>query len=583
MAGLIVLLIILGFAAYQYLKGTAVKSFATAIIAICAGFAAFAYFEPLGKIFIGRELLVPWAQPLSFLLLFVVVFAILQTIAAQLTQRPVDLGLLAERIGRVVCGMLSGFIISGLLLTAFAMAPLPNKYPYQRFDETNPDAEKPGKVFLNPDGFVTRWFGVVSSGSFSGKRSFAVLHPNFPDQTFLNRQKQSEGISIITGSEAIEIPKKNAAWPAPENLTDSTGKAMLPKSGYNLTIVRVGILKKALKDAGKFTISQLRLICNENSNAENPLAGRGKNIYPVGYLKRADQIEIKKLSDQIKLDYADFGENVKWIDFAFEVPNDYLPVLVEFKQNNVAEVPPPVTAAQAPAVEPFISSARCTLDNAELQPISSAKVYGVQLAAKAKFLADLTLQITDPNEWQSAQTARSIKPAQFVNGKINYVKAELKLEAGKLQNRSPGQANRVPEMLAPPDGYTLLSLKCNNPSVGSAIKGMLLPVLIDLSGVVHYPVGIVAAGKIGDQTIYEVDYCSLTAKDITDGLIISEIGVVTQPFPDTVWLTEQAQSISEFYVLYLVKSGSNTIIVSVQPADSPKAASFKNYEAFLIK
>jgi hypothetical protein len=32
------------------------------------------------------------------------------------------------------------------------------------------------------------------------------------------------------------------------------------------------------------------------------------------------------------------------MDFAFEVPKDFVPVLVEFKQNNIEEVPTSVTA-----------------------------------------------------------------------------------------------------------------------------------------------------------------------------------------------------------------------------------------------
>ncbi len=116
-----------------------------------------------------------------------------------------------------------------------------------------------------------------------------------------------------------------------------------------------------------------------------------------------------------------------------------------------------------------------------------------------------------------------------------------------------------------------------------SIKAKQLPVLVELSGLVHHPVGIIASGEIGDQLIYEVDYCSLTADDITGGLTIAEDGSIAQPFPDTVWLTERAQSISEFYVLYLVKTGRNAFITSVQPADSQMTATFKGYEAFFVK
>lgn len=590
MASLLMVLIISACAVYQYLKGTLIKAFVMIITTICASIAAFGYFEVLANVLISRNILVPWAQMLSFLLLFVLAFAILQTIAGQLTRKTIDLGLLAERVGRIICGILVGFIISGLLLTALAMAPLPSKVPYQRFDTTKPNPEKPSRVLLNADGFAIGWFNIISSGSFSGKRSFATLHPDFLDQLFLNRHKITDGISTITGSAAIEIPAKISVWPAPEDLKDSDEKPVLPKSGHNLTIVRVGITTNAMEDGGTFTLSQLRLVCKEKSDIGNPLAGKGVNIYPVGYLKTANQLQIKQLSDKIQIERSDFDGRIRWIDFAFYVPNGFAPVLAGFKQNNIAQVPPSKADEPLPPPAPFIQQSECAKDIAELQPISSAKVYGLELATMSKLLSDLTLQISDPNQWQNAQTEQSIKPAQFdENGKINYVRAELKMEKPdqeeseaakkKQQRKSP----EISKMLKPLKGYTLLSLKCNNLPTGAALRTRQLPVLVDLFGLIHHPVGVVASTELGNHIIYEIDYCSLTAEDIADGLTIAEDGSVAKPFPDTVWITEKVRNISEFYVLYLVKSDSKAIITSVQPTGSQTAAQFKEYQGFLVR
>jgi hypothetical protein len=232
MGSLLVVLIILGCVAYQYLKGTLVKSFVAVITSICASVVAFGYFELLANVFISREILVLWAYPLSFALLFILAFAVLQTIAAQLTRRPIDLGLLPERIGRVVCGIFLGLIVSGLLLTAAAMAPISPKYPYQRFDATNPNPENPGKVLLNADGFATGWFSIVSSGSFSGKRSFATLHPAFLDQLFLNRLvKQSEKEKDTTERDkSLEQPNSTPPPKEPETSSKEPGLSNIGKS-----------------------------------------------------------------------------------------------------------------------------------------------------------------------------------------------------------------------------------------------------------------------------------------------------------------------------------------------------------------
>lgn len=589
MAALAVIVIILGCIAYQYLKGTLVKAFAAVITAVCASVVAFTYFEPLANVLISRNKLVPWSQLLAFVLLFVVAFAVLQTIASLLTRRPVDLGLAPERIGRVLCGIILGLLMSGLVLTAAAMAPIPTKYPYQRFNPARPDAEKPAKGLFNADGFAAGWFSILSRGSFSGKISFATIHPDFLDQLALNRHSIDDGVSIITTSQQpIEVPKKNAVWPAPDDLKDSDGEPAPQKGAHTLTIARIGIKKAAIKDSGTFTLSQLRLVAKQKTDTGNKFAGKGKNIYPVGYLKTANQLTIKQLNDQIKIDRADFPGKVRWIDFAFQVPNGFVPVLVQFKLNNIAELPAPVTYEQAPPPVPFIQMSECVTDIARLQPVTSAKIHGIELAAGTRLLSGSNLNISDPNQWRNFQSERSQKPAQFDEGRINYVRAEVILQKSAEDEEAPGKKKRTgvqpfSKMLKPLGGYKLLSLKCNNPSAGLAINADQLPTLVELSGLVHPPVGVITSTTRGDQLIYEVDYCGLKADDTTDGLSIAEDTSIAQPFPDTVWLTAQAQTISEFYVLYLVKTGKRAIIIAAKSADVQTPAAFKEVEGFSVK
>ena len=374
-ANLSVLAIIAGCVAYQYLKGTVVKAFATIIITICAGVAAFGYFELLARLLVNyAPSVATWAQLLSFVLLLVVVFAILQTAVSQLIRQPVDLGTWPERVGRIGCGIVLGVLVSGLALTAFQMAPLPIDYPYKRFD---PDRQK---VLLNADGLATGLFSLLSKGSFGGKASFATLHPDYLDQLFLNRLLISANIPIVTDSDAIDVPGKAAAWPAPDAIRNQvedqlsrldslqmpghgTKLLLLPgwqKGDYDLTVVRIGINRKALKpntsaDAGLFALSQLRLICKEKGSAQKPLSGNSLNIYPIGHLKSANEMQTSLL---IQLTNTDFGDQsrAKYIDFVFRVPRGFVPALVEFKLNSVAEVPPPVPADQAPQVMPFVAS-----------------------------------------------------------------------------------------------------------------------------------------------------------------------------------------------------------------------------------
>ncbi len=590
MAGLLVVLIIAGCVAYQLLKSTLIKSFSILVSAVCAVVTAFGFFELLANLFISRSILVPWAMSLSFILLFVLAFAVLQTIVSQLTRQRIELALLPDRIGRVVCGIFLGFIVSGLLLTALAMAPLPTKYPYQRFDHTDPNPEKPKKVLLNADGFVARYFSIISSGSLGGKKSFAALHPAFLDELFLNRHNLADKVSTITSPDTLKIPQK-AVWSPADDIKNLDGKPVPSKSGHTLIAARVGITSKLLKQGGNFTLSQLRLICKQKDDAQKPLAGKGTSIYPLGHLRTSDQLVEKRLNDQIKLESADFKNGLREIDFAFYLPNGFVPVLVEFKQNALAQLPPPLSAEQTPAPLVFILASDCTITKATLHPVASAKIHGLELAAGPDLLTGLSLVVADPNQWLALQTDRSINPPDFNDGKFAYVKAELEIEKTPLQEepneteKKPAQQRRAfLDMFRPLSGCKLLSLKCSNPPTGSAISADQLPALIDTSGYVHHPVGIIAAGVLDDQTtIYEVDYCSLTSKDIQDGLTLAEDGSVARPFPDSVWLPQQVQKISEFYVLYLVKENQNTIITAVKPADSQLSAGFQKFAGFLVK
>ncbi|MCK5225780.1 MAG: CvpA family protein [Planctomycetes bacterium] len=368
MVNLIVLLIIISCVAYLYLKSTLARSFATTIVAICASIIAFGYFEILSSLLINQvqsAFLVPWASSICFLILFVAAFAGLQTVVINLIPDSINFGTIAEKSGRIICGFFLGLTLAGFLLSMLLIAPLPDKYPYPRFeaDVKISDIAKPQKVLFNADGFTTGLFNMVSNGSFSGKKSFAALHPDFLDQVFLNRLASDE-VSVVTDSKAIQIPAKIAVWPAPQDMKDAVDPNQLVKSknGFNSMIVRIGIEKKAIsnkaKNAGIFTPSQLRLICKRVKDVKHPLLGYAINVYPTGYLKTADQLQLKRLNEKISIKRSDFNDNDKvlWIDFVFDVPAGFVPKLLEFKQNIVALVPPPVNTEQAPEAATFTES-----------------------------------------------------------------------------------------------------------------------------------------------------------------------------------------------------------------------------------
>jgi hypothetical protein len=361
----------LGSAALLYFKGTFVKAFAAIIIAIISGMVAFGFFEAVANMIISRGdegmflKLAPWAQMISFILIFVLTFALLEAGATFLMKDPVDLGFLPECIGRIACGIVTGFLISGFLLTALAMGPFSLGFPYQRFDPIRLKVDDPKGGFLGADGLATGLFTMVSKGSFSGKRSFAAIHPNYLDQLFFNRLIKTETTSIISNSfPAISVPRQAAVWPAPQaiaeqadglvgdlrsgsgRLKDAEGKSVsLPVStdgSYDVTMVRVGISKRAIRadariNGGAFTLSQLRLICKRRGSGQDRLGGEAVNVYPLGHLGTASQIQV---ASEIKLDTRRVEGSEQLIDFVFCVPSGHEPVLVQYKLNSIAEIAP---------------------------------------------------------------------------------------------------------------------------------------------------------------------------------------------------------------------------------------------------
>ena len=359
MAGLVLLLFISGCVAFQYSKGSFVRSFVVFAAGIMSAIVAFNYFEVLGEVVLSRSeqssSIAAWAQPLAFLLIFVVTFGICQTIATQLLGKDIKLGTIADKVGRSFLGLFIGLVFGGVILIVLDMAPLPSNLPYERFAKTNINPDKPDKIFLNSDGFVTGWVNMVSNGSLGGKKSFAAIHPEFINSAFLNRICFSKTLGITTIASALDVPRKDGVWFAPDDIKDAENPAMAVnvKSGHRLVIVRLGFKKSTLAKIGPFSLSQLRVMCKNQSQSESPLKGSSIAAFARGYMQSADLLETKKLSDIITIKKDEIAESTKWIDFVFEVQNGYVPAIVQFKQNFIAELADITGQDQSPAVIPF--------------------------------------------------------------------------------------------------------------------------------------------------------------------------------------------------------------------------------------
>ena len=363
-AMIFILIVVLLSIAYFYLKSGALVSFAAFAGAVFGIIVAFTYYEPLAGQLLSRGYGGQWALPGIYVLLFVLTFAIFRAAADLIFAQDIELHFLITKTTAVICGLLTGLIVSGVVIIAIAMAPTSAKWPYARLGDGQravAGVQNPSKPLIRADGFVTSLFSWISRGSLSSRKSFAVYHTDFLNQVHLNNYKAKEKVYTVAGKSAVSVPKK--------------GVRKLDSDNDNLTVVRMEVKNTAIKRGGArdaegdvaFTLGQVRLICKEKGKT-GTLEGSATAIYPVGRVvsrrtadKDADKkdltgamngtvLEKRSLDEIIKLGSDEFKIGARSadarVDLAFEVDQDCEGVLLEFKQNVAVSVPAPVSASE---------------------------------------------------------------------------------------------------------------------------------------------------------------------------------------------------------------------------------------------
>ena len=365
LAMVLILIIVLLSVAHFYLKSGALVSFATFAAAVFGVIVAFAYYEPLTNMLLTRGYGGQWASAGIYMVLFVLTFAVIRTAADFMFGQDVELGNVITKMMAIVCGIVTGLIVSGVVLVALAMAPIPAKWHYARLGDgdsavTAANIRSPSKPLIRADGIVTGLFGWISRGSLSSKKSFAVYHTDFLNQVHLNNYTAKKKVYTVAGNRAVRVPKK--------------GVRKLDGDNDNLTVVRMEVKNADIKKGGArdaegdvtFTLGQVRLICKKNGQTDT--RGSAVAFYPEGRIvsrRRADKkaekknltgvmngrvLEKRSLDKIIKLGRDEFmigGKSADArVDLAFDVPSSMEAVLLEFKQNVAVEVPASTPASE---------------------------------------------------------------------------------------------------------------------------------------------------------------------------------------------------------------------------------------------
>jgi hypothetical protein len=333
MALVIVIIVLIGTLAFFHLKCSFMRSLATVWSALLAMIITFSYYEILAEQFISRGYAVQWIQFGCFLVIYIISFAVLRSVSEILIGANIDLGDMVKIPTAIICGLITGFIFSGMLLVALGLLPMHGKLFYSRFDPkaaVNP--EDPKKPVLNADGFVSGFYSWISSGALCTDTSFGVLHADYLTQIHLNKLKAAEVLPVC-GRDAISFASAK------------TQKPIRQVENGKYTVIRIGIDTRKINSGGAsgtlgkvdFFPAQIRMITKDSGVTGNLMAGSGKVFYPVGIWK--DQLQETPLGEIIPQDSLESEDRKLWLDLAFEIPEGQVPVLLQFKQNAMVKVP----------------------------------------------------------------------------------------------------------------------------------------------------------------------------------------------------------------------------------------------------
>jgi hypothetical protein len=332
--------------AEAFLKPSAMKYFSILISTLLGIFIAFSYFEILAAQLIKNNLIVNMAHTASLLLIFILSTLALSAVASFISKKDLNLPMWLKRTVSMSSSFVLCYLVTGMILAAFAMAPVAPKWLYERVQPgaylEQDGSPKSTSNMLKADDAIVGLFSWVSSGAFSSGKDFGMYHRNFIDDCYINRFMFKDGIGLIAGKDAVNVSGKNYLAPAHGNLKDTNNKTVDSLANSSLNLIGLRLNDRSYDKGGigyegnlNFLAGQLRIICTSESGQKT----ESVTAYPVGFLDKNNRL--KKLALTESLDVRSLnpqGEN-PLIKAVFNLPEGYTPRALAFKQNFIMELP----------------------------------------------------------------------------------------------------------------------------------------------------------------------------------------------------------------------------------------------------
>jgi len=360
---LIVVILLIAIAFFQSTQGL-FSALIMAVLSICCGAAAVGCYE-----FVAINYLAPYWHPnysfaIALAALFGIPLVVLRAVTDKLVRRSCHVQGLLDRLGGGLCGLITAYTVVGMIALALENMPfggslfgfervprVPTEVQRRDPDINPPPADAPEKnLWMSPDRFVAGLGAVLSTGIFSGERSFVEENPDHI-QHLGWVQSVPPGVPIFAPPNSISIVRtapvkklynvKPGARNTPTIYQEIVG---VPRTGYTLQMIRVALKKKARGESHShfFTIRQFRIVGKDSST------GRTRQYHPIA-LQQSDRTEIiNRYIRNVQSGGRDWPildelcepreDNNAEVEIVFELPTTFVPSFVEYKHGARAAV-----------------------------------------------------------------------------------------------------------------------------------------------------------------------------------------------------------------------------------------------------
>lgn len=310
-----------------------VSALVTAGLAILCVALAFGTFEWVAYTFLAGPL-GELALPVALMAMFVVPLLALRSAMDVLVTRSSLMPVLIDRAAGTACGLIAGFLMSGVLSVAVQMLP---------FDGTvlghsglDPETGTENTLWLNLDRVTVGYASMMSGGLFSGGRSWRDAHPDFMQEVIWN-QAVPRGVSRFAPPGSIRVVRVDY----PDYIFDKTTDTSVrdptphyerknPPSGKRWYLVRIALTDEARDsdEIHRFSRRQVRLVGRDSPDAPP------RNLAPIA-INDNDRPTMAVTIEDGQL-YRPESDNE--IDFLFEVPESHVPMYIAYKMGARADL-----------------------------------------------------------------------------------------------------------------------------------------------------------------------------------------------------------------------------------------------------